>query len=114
MPRLWAAPPFERRWRYRLSGTLPRRRPSREPAAAGVTTAPHALLLTAWLADLDIPAMGLLATLSGDDAAQGARLLLVRRYARRLGLAARHIEGANARRIEFAVYLRKHGGLSDA
>jgi hypothetical protein len=78
-----------------------------------VNRAPHALLLTDWLADLDIPAMGLLATLSGEDAAQGARLLLVRRYARRLGLAARHVEGGNARRIAFAAYLHERGALSD-
>ena len=53
----------------------------------------HAVLLAAWLADLDIPAMALLATLAGEDAAMGARLLLVRRYARRVGLPERRIAG---------------------
>jgi hypothetical protein len=73
----------------------------------------HAILLMEWLPDLDIPAMGMLTALAGQDAAQGARLLLMRRYARRVGLAERRVEGANARRIEFAVYLREHGNLSD-
>jgi hypothetical protein len=62
------------------------------------------LLFLPWLADLDIPAMGLLATLSGDDAAKGARLLLMRRYARRMGLGKRRVAGPNARRLEFARY----------
>jgi hypothetical protein len=62
----------------------------------------HAVLFLPWLTDLDIPAMGMLATLSRDDAALGARLLLMRRYARRVGLAGRRIEGSNARRLEFA------------
>ena len=73
----------------------------------------HAVLLMEWLPDLDIPAMALLKTLAGEDAAKGARLLLMRRYARQVGLAGRHIEGSNARRMEFARYLASRGAMHE-
>ena len=73
----------------------------------------HAVLLMEWLPDLDIPAMALLKTLAGQDAAQGARLLLMRRYARRVGLAGRQVLGADARRIEFAHEQYKKGRLTE-
>ncbi|HEY8744071.1 MAG TPA: hypothetical protein VIU62_13275 [Chloroflexota bacterium] len=75
-------------------------------------TPQHALLLLPWLADLDIPDMELLRVLAGEDAAKGARLLLMRRYARHVGLALRHIgrtAGPNERRLEFARWEYRRG-----
>ena len=76
-------------------------------------TPPHAILLTAWLTDLDIPAMDALQTLAGQDAAKGARLLLCRRYARRMRLGERQIAGENARRLAFARWQAVRGAMHE-
>ena len=76
-------------------------------------TPQHALLFLPWLADLDIPDMEMLKLLSGDDAAKGARLLLRRRYARRVGLAQRRIAGLSVRRLEFARWEYRRGAFAE-